>query len=178
MLPPTTAKWRSGARRDPVVPSDEHLAIMQQLPHARRSFLDRVASLGCEDLQDEAAQVRVRQGGRLVRAEGLGQKSVGMLIPALRSFDKAQREPREPASIVHVAIVSWGAAYGAPDGHPNDGDSQTAPSPLPAGGQASADSLSPESTGTEATQSPGLSAASHARKEARVHRTSLAWQGG
>ena len=71
-------------------------------------MLDRLASLGCEDLQDEAAQVRVRLGSRLVRAEGFGQKSVGMLIPAFRPFDKAQRKTREPASIVHVAIMSQG----------------------------------------------------------------------
>jgi hypothetical protein len=93
----------------PVVASDEHLAIKQQLPHARRGLLDRLASLGCEDLQDEATQVRVRQGSRLVRAEGLGQKSVGMLIPAFRPFDEAQRKTREPASVIHVAIMSQGA---------------------------------------------------------------------
>lgn len=49
------------------------LAIKQQLPDPRRSLLHRFASLGCEDLEDEATEVRVRLGSRLVSLEGFGQ---------------------------------------------------------------------------------------------------------
>jgi hypothetical protein len=45
----------------------------QQLPDARRGLFNRLASLGCEDLEDEAAEVRVRLCCPLVRLEGVGQ---------------------------------------------------------------------------------------------------------
>ncbi|MDQ6949122.1 MAG: hypothetical protein M3256_23405 [Actinomycetota bacterium] len=110
----------AGARASVVAGDETSLAIKQQPPDARSDLPDRLVSLGCEDLQDEAAEVRVRLGCRLVRAEGVGQKSVGMFIPTFRPLDKTQRKTCEPASIVHVTIMSQtaGSACTELDRHP------------------------------------------------------------
>lgn len=92
-------------------PADRRASTIEQKPaDTRHGRLDRLAGERRKDLKDEAAEVRVRLGSGLMRTERVCQKSIGMLIPVLRPFDKTQREACEPSSIVHVAIISQATA--------------------------------------------------------------------